>query len=320
LILLWGLSTDPPLAAVRRHLERSGDRLLYVDQRASDTTRVERPVDSDGSALLRVDGESIDLGEVSAAYLRPYDTRPLAGVAPEVAERVRVLEETIWSWAELTPALVLNRPSDMASNNSKPYQLALLGAAGFDVPATLVTTDPDAVLDFWRRHRQVVYKSTSGERSIVSRLRDHHRAYLDEVSHCPTQFQEYIEGSDYRVHVVGDEVFACRVESTADDYRYPDPQFEGTWPTLHPADLPPAIARACVTLSRRLRLALVGIDLRVTPSGRWVAFEANPSPAFSYYEQGTRQPIAAAVARLLGRPDLVQSTRSSITSAPSARL
>ena len=126
----------------------------------------------------------------------------------------------------------------MASNNSKPYQLALLRAAGFDVPATLVTTDPDAVLDFWKRHERLVYKSTSGERSIVSRLSDRHRGYLDEVSHCPTQFQEHIEGCDYRVHVVDDEVFACRIESTANDYRYPDPQVEGTWPTLHAAEVP----------------------------------------------------------------------------------
>jgi glutathione synthase/RimK-type ligase-like ATP-grasp enzyme len=301
-ILLWGLATDGPLAAVRAHLERSGARLLLLDQGSPQSTRIERRVDENGRGALQVNGQSVDLGDVSAAYLSPYDTRALAAsLGCEVAEHARDLEETIGSWAELTPARVLNRPSDMASNNSKPYQLALLRAAGFDVPATLVTTDPDAVLDFWKRHERVVYKSTSGERSIVSRLSDRHRGYLDEVSHCPTQFQEYIVGCDYRVHVVGDEVFPCRIESTADDYRYPDPQVAGTWPALHPAEVPPAIARRCVDLAGRLRLALVGIDLRLTPAGRWVAFEANPSPAFSYYEQATGLPIAASVARVLAR-------------------
>jgi RimK-like ATP-grasp domain len=301
-ILLWGLATDAPLAAVRRHLQRSGDRMLLLDQAAPQETRIERDVDDEAGGLLQVNGQTVDLGDLAAAYLRPCDTRALvASLGREVAEQARALEAAIWSWADLTPARVLNRPSDMASNHSKPYQLALLRAAGFDVPATLVTTDPDAVLDFWERHGRLIYKSTSGERSIVSQLRDRHRSYLDEVSHCPTQFQEYIEGCDYRVHVVGDEVFACRIESTADDYRYPDPQTEGTWPALRAAELPPAVAQRCVELAHRLRLALVGIDLRLTPAGRWVGFEANPSPAFSYYELATGQPIAASVARLLAR-------------------
>ena len=59
----------------------------------------------------------------------------------------------------------------------------------------------------------------------------------------------------------------------------------------------PDLARRCVSLAHALELPLAGIDLRITPTGRVVCFEVNPSPAFSYYESHTGQPIAAAIAR-----------------------
>jgi glutathione synthase/RimK-type ligase-like ATP-grasp enzyme len=90
------------------------------------------------------------------------------------------------------------------------------------VPETLVTTDPAAVLAFLEEHGEIIYKSVSGVRSKVSKLRSEHLERIEHVSSCPTQFQQHISGVDYRVHVVGDEVFAARLVSTADDYRYAD--------------------------------------------------------------------------------------------------
>ena len=46
-------------------------------------------------------------------------------------------------------------------------------------------------------------------------------------------------------------------------------------------------------------LFVAGIDLRRTPSGEWCCFEVNPSPAFTFYQESTGQPIAAAIASLL---------------------
>jgi len=46
-------------------------------------------------------------------------------------------------------------------------------------------------------------------------------------------------------------------------------------------------------------LGFAGIDLRRTPDGELICFEVNPSPAFSYYEAQTGQPIAEALAAYL---------------------
>jgi hypothetical protein len=40
---------------------------------------------------------------------------------------------------------------------------------------------------------------------------------LDDVVACQTQFQQFIDGIDHRVHVIGDTVLACRINSAAVD-------------------------------------------------------------------------------------------------------
>jgi hypothetical protein len=59
------------------------------------------------------------------------------------------------------------------------------------------------------------------------------------------------------------------------------------------------VALACRRVSATLGLPVTGIDPRVTPEGEWYCFEANPSPAFTYYESSTGQPIGRSVAALL---------------------
>jgi glutathione synthase/RimK-type ligase-like ATP-grasp enzyme len=187
----------------------------------------------------------------------------------------------------------------MASNSSKPYQARLIAAHGFAVPETLITTDPEAAREFWLRHETVIYKSISGVRSVVARLTSEHLRRLELLCWCPTQFQEYVPGADFRVHVVGDEVFACEIASGADDYRYAGRS--GATVTLRDCTLDAEVAERCLSLVHGLGLAVAGVDLRFHPTGRWFCFEVNPSPAFTYYQAVTGQPIDEAIAALLIR-------------------
>jgi glutathione synthase/RimK-type ligase-like ATP-grasp enzyme len=185
----------------------------------------------------------------------------------------------------------------MASNDSKPYQSQLIRSAGFSVPETLVTTDPDAARAFWRRHGDVIYKSVSSIRSIVTRLTLEHIERMRDVRWCPTQLQAYVHGQDYRVHVVGQRLFATAITSSADDYRYASRQ--GAEVALRTVSLPDDVAERCLALSKVLELPLAGVDLRRADNGDWYCFEVNPSPCFTYYEHHTHQPMAEAVAHYL---------------------
>ncbi len=303
MILLWGLAGDRPIASVRNELARMERTAVLIDQRAVLETNVELSVDADVACVVEWDGLRLDLEKVAAAYVRPYDPLGIPAVAKAGYQSAEgryavAVYEAIRLWSEMTSALVVNRMSAMASNSSKPYQLELIRAAGFAVPETLVTTDPKAAEEFCDRLGDVVYKSVSGVRSIVSRLTPKKRAQLEAVAVCPTQFQEYVRGVDYRVHVVGDDVYVCGLVSEADDYRYSERQ--GAAVRRRQADVPVEVADRCRVLAASLELPVAGIDLRQSPAGEWFCFEVNPSPAFSWFDAPDCR-IAKRVAALLAR-------------------
>ncbi len=304
MILLWGMPRDTPLAKVSEVLTSRGMPAFFVDQESILETSYEPAADPVAGGVLRVGDRAVDLGQVTAAYVRPYALEQLPALrdlGPQSPgwDAARAVVDALYAWVEMTPALVVNRFSAMASNGSKPYQSLLIRAHGFHTPETLVTTDPEAVLEFSGRHGAVIYKSVSGVRSIVSRLSDAHCDRLGMVRWCPTQFQEYVPGIDYRVHVVGDATFGCEIISGCDDYRYAGRSGAST--SLRACPVDDELAGRCVVLARGLGLPVAGVDLRRHPDGRWYCFEVNPSPAFSYYQSATGLLIGEAIADLLER-------------------
>ncbi|HKE86178.1 MAG TPA: hypothetical protein VKB50_20600 [Vicinamibacterales bacterium] len=301
MILLWGLAGDGPISSVRNELARKQRTALLIDQRAVLDTTIELTVDDEVTCTVEWDGIRVELGKVEAAYIRPYDPLGVpavasAGQGSAEARHAVAVYEALRLWSEMTSALVVNRLSAMASNSSKPYQLELIRAAGFAVPETLITTDPEVAAEFCGRLGDVVYKSVSGIRSVVSRVTAQKRAQLDTVTTCPTQFQEYVPGIDYRVHVVGNDAFVCELVSEADDYRYSERQ--GARVTRRQAELPVECLDRCRAVAASLDLAVAGIDLRRTPSGEMFCFEVNPSPAFTWFDAPDSR-IAKQIAGLL---------------------
>ncbi|HUO55505.1 MAG TPA: hypothetical protein VMU18_12230 [Rhodoblastus sp.] len=299
MILLWGVDDDGPLKAVAEALAERRAPVFFLDQRQAASTEIDSTADERLEGAIRMGAARCDLAAVAAVYLRCHASSTFLdeGADGALVNRVCVLDEALCAFLDATPARVVNPFAAMASNSSKPYQLALIRAHGFAIPDTLVATDPGAVRDFLLRHGEIVYKSVSSERSIVSRLTPAHLDRLDDIRWCPTQFQQYVAGRDHRVHVVGEKVFACEIISEADDYRYA--ARGGSNVELKACALPSRLAEQCRDLAASLGLAVAGLDLRVTPDGDWHCFEVNPSPAFSYYESATGLPIAEAIADLL---------------------
>ncbi|MBV9141700.1 MAG: RimK domain-containing protein ATP-grasp [Pseudonocardiales bacterium] len=320
MILLCGIPTETPLALVGERLAalRTVDEVVVLNQRHVRTNHIEYQITTEGiSGDLTVNGRSYDLRCIRAVYLRLIDHRQFPELVDEpeqspLRHQVGIFHQALIDWSEATDALVVNRFSRQASNGSKPYQAQIIQRLGFRVPETLITNDPDLVREFAREHGRVIYKSTSGIRSIVSELDDAAQARLELIRWCPVQFQRHVEGMDVRVHVVGAEVFATAIDSAATDYRYAARQ-NGTPAELSSYDLKPDVAERCVQLAATLELPFAGVDLRLSPDGAVYCFEVNPSPAYSYYENHTGQPIAAAVAALLANASAAPPSTASAT-------
>lgn len=298
MILLVGSPADGPMACVHSALERLGVAPTWVDygKPLHSAWMLAKGARLEGR-LVRSDGVEIDLGRVRGVYARALDHRRFPAyrvLDPAARDQCDRAHEVLASFLDIGDICVLNPAEAMASNRSKPYQIGLIRQMGFEVPATLISNEPDEVREFLGRHSRVIYKSASAVRSIVRELDAESLTRLAAVRTCPVQFQALVPGLDMRVHVVGSEVFATACASPAIDYRYSDGESR-----LTPCDLPDEVAERCIALAQGLGLPLAGIDLKRHPDGRWTCFEVNPSPGFSWFEHSTGQPISDAIARLL---------------------
>ena len=297
MIALWGLMEDAPLAAVRRCLEELRVPTVFIDQRSVPEYVFEIETNERVTGKILGPDCSLDVDDVQSIYVRPYNFADLdifngVDTTSETWKRAAEFEASMLTWCELTNAMVVNRPGNMGSNNSKPFQLDLIRDAGFRVPETLITTDPTSLVNFSKKHGRVIYKSISSWRSIVSQLTEKDLSRAEDVACCPTQFQRFIEGTDYRVHVLNNTVFTHRIHCADDDYRYSEQA------TIESAKLDSELEERCVTLAKKLGLVFAGIDLRQSIDGEWYCFEVNPSPGFTYFDQSPGN-ISLALAKHL---------------------
>lgn len=305
MILLCGIPSEDPIAMVAKALTELGMDYVMFNQRHFARAQMYYEIDR-GRLLgkLTIDGRSHCLENFHGVYTRLMDIQQLPELAHEAADsphrqQAQCLHDTLIHWYEIAPIRVVNRTGAMGSNFSKPYQSQLISQHGLRPPETLISNNPWTVRVFQKQQIRLIYKSMSGVRSIVQPLSDADLARFDLIRWCPTQFQAFVPGTNVRVHVVDKEIFATAIETEATDYRYAHSQ-NGTCARLTAVDLPTEIAQCCLVLVHSLGLAFAGIDLKITPEGKVYCFEVNPSPAFSYYQSQTRQPIAHAVARYLG--------------------
>jgi glutathione synthase/RimK-type ligase-like ATP-grasp enzyme len=294
-ILFYGWPDDSPLAHAMAEADAVGVDHRVIDQARLADCDLSITLDEDGlDGWVDIAGDRLPLATFSAVYARPLE---LTGRN----ERARRLHQGFIEWLDIADALVVNRPAAMLSNSSKPYQAQLIVAAGFEVPVTLVTSDPEEVVAFRREHGRVIYKSISGIRSIVRELDDAALRDLERIRDLPTQFQAHVPGVDVRVHAVGRTCFATQIVSDSLDYRYA--RRDGAEAELRPVELSDDETERCVALAERLGLTLCGIDLRRRPDGTLVCFEVNPMPAYSYFEAEAGQPIGKALVDVLASAD-----------------
>jgi glutathione synthase/RimK-type ligase-like ATP-grasp enzyme len=303
MILLCGIPSESPIAMAREALASLAEPTVVFNQRDFSSAHFDFDLMPGSiSGKLAINGNSYDLSEITGVYMRLIEEQALpefqslSANGPE-QQQCHNLHDALLRWLEITPARVVNRSRPMGSNASKPYQAQLISQLGFSIPETLITNDPALVRDFCIQHGRVIYKSISGVRSIVQELTPADMTRLEQIRWCPTQFQAFVEGTNVRVHVIGQEAFATRIETDTTDYRYATRQ--GGETELTATELSDELNDRCVRLAAALELPFAGIDLKVTPDGEVFCFEVNPSPGYTYYESHTGQPIALALARYL---------------------
>jgi glutathione synthase/RimK-type ligase-like ATP-grasp enzyme len=298
MILVLGSSRDHVFPQVTRHLQESGHPFVAIDEDNPGRYSVQREA-SNGQSAFRILGDNCT-GQtpVASIFVRHAIART---IDPDQMQKMAQLQGEFNFMLRAAWCPILNSPANALSNYSKAYQVALLAQAGFDVPRSLVTNDPQAARAFWEEcNGQVVYKGVSNVTTLAQLLTPDNLSRLDLLPCSPTLFQEYIAGDDYRVHVIGDQAFVTRLVAENVDYRRVS-LIENGPIQVEPGKLAPEIINRCIAFTHSLGLAASGMDFKQQAEGRLVALELNPYPQFTFYDRRSGQPITRAVVDYLIR-------------------
>ncbi len=253
--------------------------------------------------------------QVKAAYYRkPKSVNPHPELDHEGSCQFAIseAEEALRTLYSLPEVKWINSPFAIRKAQSKLPQLAVARQYNLNIPRTLITNNPDHARNFCLENNyNVICKSmitTSVKLGDMSYHTYTHRLskeevdlFIENVKYTPTLFQEYIPKKiEIRATVIGEEVFACEIDSQSVaeavvDWRSVDP-----FKIPHkPVDILPAVADSLCKLVHHFGLVFGAIDLILTPDGDYVFLENNPNGQWYWIELLTGLPMAKSMAKLL---------------------
>jgi hypothetical protein len=296
-VLILGAEDDDHVRHMRQYLRGRGAEAEVMDSRAfpGSLTLAYDPCPERGSLGLP-SGRRLLFEEIGAVYWRSYHgVRTPQLPHPEqsfIAENdARGLFE---SMLIRLPARWVNGWRAYILHQTKPAQLAMVAALGVVVPETLVTNNPDELAGFVERHREVIFKPVQGGAHTRLVTPAHlGPENLASLRTAPVTLQSLVAGTNVRVFVAGERVLACEIATEKLDYR------ENEAPSPRPHRLPEHVAADGVRIARALDLLWTGMDFRLTPDGRYVFLEANPSPMFLGFERLGGLPLTEMLGDLL---------------------
>ncbi|MFF7140252.1 ATP-grasp ribosomal peptide maturase [Streptomyces nodosus] len=216
--------------------------------------------------------------------------------------------QALYGMLHATGARWMNRPDAARRARRKPWQLHVAQLSGLPVPATLITTFPQAARDFAERFPDLVVKPVSGTHPqdpprAVPTSRIPPDADFTAVAFGPTLLQRRIaKRADIRLTAVGDRLLAAR-KPAAPDAADIDVRFAPSIGPWRAVDVPARIATAVRAYLRRTELAYGAFDFVEDADGIWWFLECNQSGQFGFVELDTGQPIARTLAQWLAHQE-----------------
>jgi len=319
LILIVTNSEDATASLVTDELIRRGVEFFRVDTDRFPSDYAATASFGSGrkptmETVLCTTGQRAILGDVrSVWYRRPV--RPI--VSPEIQEEAVAgfaSDETyeflrgLWLSCD---SYWLSHPEAIRIAERKVVQLNIASRLGFEIPQTVVTNDPDKVIELRRMcHNGIVVKplyigfvdDRQKPLSIyTNRLADEDYDQIETVRLAPSIYQEAIDKiADLRVTVVGKRVFSARIDGADGNGETPDWRCLDLKELTHSVyELPADLERACLELVSSLKLEFGAIDFAIDRNGQHIFLEVNANGQWGWIEKLTGLPITTAIADLL---------------------
>lgn len=258
------------------------------------------------SGSVRTPTRLAELGSVRSLYYR----RPSGFAFPHLDQqdaRFAAAQARFGLGGVLTSlpdCLYVNHPNRIGDAEYKPAGLAAAAAAGFSLPPTLITNVPDDARAFIKEHGPVVFKPLSmpvylvdGKAQTVPVAEVTTDEIDESVAGTMHLFQARVEkAADVRVTVMGERVFAVRIDCDLLDWRT-----DYSTHAYTPVTPPPEVTHAIYAYLKHFELVFGAFDFTLSAAGEWTFIECNPSGQWAWLEPPTGLPMTAALADLLER-------------------
>jgi glutathione synthase/RimK-type ligase-like ATP-grasp enzyme len=265
-----------------------------------------------GKPEIKVNGRWYEADEVSHVwYRRPEQLKDAR------FENSPESKYTLSEWTEFIECFFahvpkekwVNHPSRNAAASRKLEQLTTATALGLTVPDTLVTQAPDELRAFYRQYQgQVIVKPIASgyiertgeqEDSLIytNRVLDSHLKELEDLSVCPTLFQQFIQKQhDVRITIMDEDIHAVALiarEKTGKQ-RCDVRRNNMSGVTYQEIQLPENVRVSLQKLMRQYGLRFGAIDMAVATTGEWYFFEINPNGQWAWLDMSAGTNIAAS--------------------------
>jgi glutathione synthase/RimK-type ligase-like ATP-grasp enzyme len=264
---------------------------------------------------FNVRGNKLDASNITLVWLRNFKTDLIDVGKNKISHRfafqqwdhaLRILQQNLkCKW--------INSPDATSKASDRMQQLSAAKALGFNIPATLITNDPESAISFYRSHNKDIVLKALHHHGIeiknktysmyTHRIKKQDLSKLDDLVYAPCILQERLDKrSELRITVVGKQIFTVEIDSQSTHAGRDD------WHRSSLRDLPRKVTKLEKTLSRRcielihsLGLVYGTIDLVIDKNGRPVFLEVNPIGDWLWLPREAGLSITEALVKMMAR-------------------
>lgn len=205
-------------------------------------------------------------------------------------------------------------------SDSKMWQLKIARDLGFKIPPTVIANRKNSFADFAKNHSELLTKPINSDTAADYDSNTEQIFYSRKISrqqilssqeeaftHTACCIQEYIDKQyELRVTVVHDKIFACKIDSQAQD----EDRGKIDWRQGYDfkikheiVNLPRHVESFCLEYLKRMHLNFGCFDFILTPQNEYVFLECNPNGQWLWIENETGLKISEGIAQVLMQAD-----------------
>jgi hypothetical protein len=328
MIVVVATEFDPHADAVISEIRRTSDLdVARLDlETVSEKFRIDWSCTESGAkwAFRSLVSDAIGFGneDIDAIWWRRTSSFFRPGLQDSLSDQTLDAYELHWAARWILESIQPERfpmghPVAMRAAENKLRQLECAARLGFRTPRTIISSSPNAILDFARSVKAVVVKPLHA--SIVPCVGTGGAAsegalFVGPVPIGETDLRACLEGcvrtalcvqermdktADVRVTVLPTVTVACAIDNSGlavDEVDWRPRTFDHKHQLI---DLPPAIDGFCRAYLREMGLAWGAFDFTLSALGEWCFLECNPNGQWLWIELKTGVPLSRYVARTL---------------------